>query len=248
MIPVESPFPPGLIVIVTSDLSRYPEFSQCLLKLLVPFGTTWQWVSGTSIESNRNIAVNRMRDDAQWVYTIDDDHTFDQDVVMRLLQRMWGDDRISILQGLCVTRKPPYYPFAYRRKPEADQFGIAYESPDWSEIPARGVSEWDACGTGGMLIRRDVFDMMPYPWFESGKTAKDHIGEDLYFCTKAKQLGFRVFVDSDTRTGHITKSTLWAVHTNGEWHVGMEMSKDVRIAVPRESWAKAKFDEIKVPV
>lgn len=248
MIPVQSPFKPGLVLIVSQDLARYPEFTTSLLNLHVPQNTTWQWASGTSIEGNRNLAMSRIPNEAEWIYTIDDDHEFEPDTLMFLIQRMFSDERIDILQGLCHTRKPPYLPYAYRRNGEPDQLGWGYTNASWDELPISGISEWDAVGTGGMLIRRRVIDVMPYPWFEAGKTAKDAIGEDLYFCTKARQLGFRVWMDSDTRTGHITKAIGWPAVVNGEWHVGMDMGQGLKIAIPRQQWEHIKHDEIKVPV
>lgn len=246
MKPCQSPFPPGLVIIVSADLARFTQFNQCLLNLLVPEGTEWSWAAGTSIESNRNVALSHMKKEAQWVYTIDDDHSFKPDTLMRLLNRMYSIDEIDILQGLCMTRKAPFQPYAYMRDPDFHEWGTRYISAHWSDIPITGVSEWDACGTGGMLIRRRVIDAMAFPWFEAGKTAKDHIGEDLYFCTKAKELGYRVWVDSDVRTGHMTIHTNWPVVIEGQWHLGIEGDNQFKAAVPQQAWAHCKYDEIEV--
>src|SRR5678815_3331879 len=245
MIPVRSPFPPGIVVVVTADLTRYPDFWNCIQKLYVPQGTEWAFAQGTSIESNRNAAIAKfLKPEHQWVYTIDDDHDFKPDTLMWLLQRMWSDERIDILQGMCVTRKPPYLAYAYRKEPEATQLGVGYKNAQWDEIPATGVSEWDAVGTGGMLFRRTIIDAMQYPWFEAGRTSKDHIGGDLCFCTKAKELGFRVWMDSEHTAGHITKATLIPVHSGEGWALGLDMGNDTKFTVTPDEWAHAKFEEI----
>lgn len=247
MIQGKSPFPPGIVVVVCGDLTRYPDFWQCMERLCVPIGTEWAFASGTSIESNRNVAISKfLKPHHQWIYTIDDDHTFKADLLMWLLHRMFNDDRIDILQGMCVTRKPPYLAYAYRKEEETTQLGVGYKNARWDEIPPTGVSEWDAVGTGGMLFRRTIIDAMPYPWFEAGRTSKDHIGEDLYFCTKAKELGFRVWMDSDHRSGHITKTALIPVMTDKGWALGMDMGNDVQFTATPDEWANAKFEEIPV--
>ena len=237
MIACNSKHPPGIIGIISGDLARYPEFAQHLERLLVPMGTTWKWVEGGSVESNRNLVLNEMPDAAQWVWFIDDDHEYERELLFKLLDR-----QVDIIQALCSTRKPPFRPYAYRRDPAAEPYG--YISADWDEIPLTGISEWDAAGTGGMLIRRNVLDAVGYPWFEVGRTAKDAPGEDLYFCTKAKALGFRVFVDSDNWTGHMGKMTVWPGRHNDQWLVDLDLRHGVKVGVPREAWATTKYEEI----
>jgi hypothetical protein len=245
----ESPFPPGLVVIVSSDLGRFTDFNKCLLKLLVPAGSQWEWASGTSIEGNRNLALTKMKDHCEWIYTIDDDHGFEPDILLRLLDRMTVNPGVDILQGLCQTKKPPYLPYAYRRDPAYHGYGVNYINARWDELPPTGISEWDAVGTGGMLIRRSVIDRMKYPWFEVGRTFKDALGEDLYFCTKAKELGFRVWVDSENRTSHMTTTALSPAfdEESGEWITVADMGKKVLVGITQNSWAHARFDEIHVP-
>lgn len=57
--------------------------------------------------------------------------------------------------------------------------------------------EVDAVGLGCMLIRTDVFKKLREPWFlfqwHEGK--RTYIGEDYYFCAKAKRAGYSIHVD-----------------------------------------------------
>lgn len=67
-------------------------------------------------------------------------------------------------------------------------------------------------GMGFMLVKRGVFETMVYPWFKpSEKKIGDMIDfttEDVSFCLKAKENGFRVFVDGQIRLGHEKKMIL----------------------------------------
>jgi hypothetical protein len=54
-------------------------------------------------------------------------------------------------------------------------------------------------GTGFLLIKRAVFEKIEKPWFETTYRHKqdDWLGEDVYFCIRARQAGFQVFIDHD---------------------------------------------------
>jgi hypothetical protein len=249
LIGVESPFPPGLVVIISSDTARFNAFAKSTMKLMVPHGSQWEWAEGTSIEANRNLALSKMKDHCRWVFTLDDDHSFEPDILMRLLQRMGQNKDVDILQAFCTTRKPPYSPWAYKESPNQSGDGIEYISATWDEVPTEGISEWDAVGTGGMLIRRKVIDAVKFPWFEVGKTFKDAYGEDLYFCYKARRLGFRIWIDSDNMTSHMTGAVGLRPmkDEDGRWAIAADMGHGVTLCIPQEVWAHAKFDEISMP-
>ena len=69
-------------------------------------------------------------------------------------------------------------------------------------------------GTGFTMIRRDVLQQIPPPWFfhdirlpnpgeeEDYDVLKNTRGEDVYFCLKCKERGIPVFVDLGMHVGH----------------------------------------------
>jgi len=59
----------------------------------------------------------------------------------------------------------------------------------------------DMVGTGFVLIKREVFEKVPPPWFQCYD--KGNAQEDIYFCLKAKKCGFQPFVDTGLNMGHI---------------------------------------------
>ncbi len=61
----------------------------------------------------------------------------------------------------------------------------------------------DVVGAGCLLIRRDLFEKIPAPWFASQWSTKGHLSEDFSFCEKAKGMGYRIGVDTSVRPLHL---------------------------------------------
>jgi hypothetical protein len=204
-------YPPVKVGIITGDLGRYVEFNNAMYALLLPVGSNYQNIRGNGFAYNRNLLVREMDPEIEYLWFIDDDHTFDPGIVMNLITR-----GVDIVQPMCVTRKPPYNPYGYRFA-DGD-----YHTIPWAKFPKSGLFEVDAVGTGGMLVHRRVFDAMPDPWFEEGKLGPEHLGEDLWFCKKAKELGFKIYVDCDNPMGHLSTHAVWPMQTpQADWCVGM---------------------------
>lgn len=66
---------------------------------------------------------------------------------------------------------------------------IAYNS--------KGIKEVDWCGIGMIMIKKEVFNRMSKPYFArtfyNGKYLEDY----MYFCTRAKEFGFKIYIDCD---------------------------------------------------
>lgn len=60
-----------------------------------------------------------------------------------------------------------------------------------------GLEEVDALGFGAILIRTEVFIMMEQPWFATPYDGQGFVGEDVFFCRKAQEAGYKIFVDHD---------------------------------------------------
>lgn len=72
-----------------------------------------------------------------------------------------------------------------------------------TELPG-GLFDVDSCGFGMVVIKRQVFERIPYPWFRL-LPAVDGLGddsEDVSFCRKVRDAGMVIMADSDVRVGH----------------------------------------------
>ncbi|MBD3375958.1 hypothetical protein GF406_13060 [candidate division KSB1 bacterium] len=64
-------------------------------------------------------------------------------------------------------------------------------------------------GMGFMLVKKGVFESMEYPWFRPIEKkigdAVDFTMEDVGFCLRAKEKGFKIFIDAGVKVGHQKK-------------------------------------------
>jgi hypothetical protein len=67
-------------------------------------------------------------------------------------------------------------------------------------------------GMGFMAIKREVFDKIKYPYFDSailtitrddGTVIRDICSEDVSFCKKITEAGYQIMVNTDIRVGHL---------------------------------------------
>lgn len=91
--------------------------------------------------------------------------------------------------------------------------GSVQASPnERGEVKGSPLIEVSYTGMGFMLCKRGVFESMEYPWF---RPIEKRIGEmyditmeDVAFCLKAQDNGFKVYVDPRVRVGHEKKMVL----------------------------------------
>lgn len=124
---------------------------------------------------------------------MDSDHVFNPDLACRLAGH-FQDPNIDMVSALYYGRTEPYGPIAYVR----DFSGNEHKHFPIVEVPAT-ICEVDAIGFGACMIKREVFERVPEPWF----TVDWKAGEDIAFCAKAKKHGVRIFVDGAYKLGHI---------------------------------------------
>lgn len=105
----------------------------------------------------------------------------------------------------------------------------------WHELDKlTGLLEVFACGRSGMLIRRDVFETMPDPWFELGKTNPEYAGEDMHFCEKLRAAGIPIKADLDLTFGHVGPVAAWPTRqADGRWLVRLTWANGQSIMVNR---------------
>jgi hypothetical protein len=153
--------------------------------------------------------------DADWLWWIDADMTFEGDVLDRLMDVADAEDR-PIVGGLCFGGSDPsnLYPTIYDLGRDADG-GLVIDRR--SDYPPDTLVGAGATGGACVLVHRTVFVKMaaafanmpngspnPYPWYAEGHV--DHrgvpVGEDIVFCIRAQALGIPVTVDTSVKLGH----------------------------------------------
>lgn len=141
-----------------------------------------------NISDLRNQLVDRaLAVDATHLLMLDADMLYPHDMITKLMAH-----NLDVVTPLMWRRYPPFDPITLRGKVGSYQL---YE--DWEEGE---LIEIDATGTGCILYNMDVFKKIPSPWFEF----KDDVGEDIGFCIKLRQHGYKIFCDTSVRTSHLT--------------------------------------------
>lgn len=150
--------------------------------------------------------------DEQWLFFMDADMLFPEDIVPRLLVH-----EKPVITARYHMRKPPHHACCY----------VKHRTKDGPHCYApvhfgRGVFEVERGGAGALLIRRDVleaiqFRLGPNNWFRYQRgPAKDDdftVSEDFWFYQQAREAGFPVYCDWDVECGH-----LQAMAINRTWN------------------------------
>jgi len=147
-----------------------------------------------SIANARNSLVEQAQiEGAKWLLMCDTDQVYPPDTLTKLLQH--GKD----VCGVRVHRRwPPFDPIFYR-----GSIGQYQNVPDEEAYSGRLI-EVDATGTGCLLINMEVFDEMAFPWFAFGVKNGKAVGEDITFCSKVRESGRQIFIDTSIEVGHLT--------------------------------------------
>lgn len=152
----------------------------------------WAETDSALLPVNRNMAVDKARlFDPKWIVFIDTDMV----VPNMLIPALMKHDK-DIVAALAVRRAIPYDPVAYKKNKENWYDPII-------DLPENQLVKVDAAGTGVMLIKMSVFDKIPKPYFAAPDYGTEVLGEDIYFCAKAKESGFDVYMDTTVQCGHI---------------------------------------------
>jgi hypothetical protein len=212
-----SDHPPGTVIVPCSDLARYHAFTVSMLALDLPEDSHVLVVRSMDVTSTLNSCIREMV--GEWVWLQADDHHFPPDSLTRLLDR-----DVDVVVPMMNRKAPPFDLVAY--KSETTTIGQdgreypAYEKFDIDEIPATGLMEIYAAGSGSMLVRKHVLDAIGDPWFHNPQGTV--INDDLEFCRKIRDAGYTIWMDTEVSVGHIGHFTSYYSHHNGRWGITMD--------------------------
>ena len=190
-----------LIAIPCMDQVATP-FMQSLLSLRHVGDVQYICAAGSLVYESRNrLAQYAINDGFDYVLFLDSDMTFEPDILIRLVESIEGRDFVT---GLCFSRHAPRYrPCIYKRLGyEIDQNEMRLIDETYYEYPEGEIFEVEGSGMACALIRTKVLETVLK---QKGLPFSPIIGfgEDLSFCIKARQCGFRLYCNSDIRIGHV---------------------------------------------
>ena len=152
---------------------------------------------GSLVYDSRNaLGKKAIEMGADYVMWFDSDMMFEPDIMVRMLEEMEEND-IDILSGVYYRRSHPYTPVLFDKLEIVDGQPITTE---FDELP-EGLFEVGGCGFGCVLMKTDVlFEVMSKYLDLFSPLGK--CGEDLSFCIRARECGFKVYADTKYNLGH----------------------------------------------
>ena len=151
---------------------------------------------GSLIYNSRNhLATMAVKLECDYVLWLDSDMVFPSDV----LQKLFADrEKGDIITGIYYRRVEPYQPVVFS-KLEIDGLECKWENQD--DIPD-DLFEVEGCGFGCVLTPTNVFiDSMNK--YGNMFAPIGGVGEDLSFCWRARQCGYKIVADPSVQLGHV---------------------------------------------
>lgn len=171
---------------------------------------------GSLVYNSRNqLARRAIEMGSDYILWLDSDMMFEPDTLKRMTNIM-GEKDLDILSGIYFRRCEPYTPVL------CDKLSISEGGCDHhnlEEVP-EGLFEVEGIGFGCVLMKTDVvFDVLAR--FHDAFSPIHAVGEDLSFCWRARECGYKIFADSSIQLGHcghtiITKQFFEAYKTAKE--------------------------------
>lgn len=167
----------------------------------------------TLIHSARNwLSRDFLSTDCEWAFWMDSDMVLEPRTIPVMLKHA-RELNAQFLTGIYYQRMGEHRPVLGVNAATSSETGESMKLSDpYSHVPV-AVSEHatipfkvDMCGFGCVLLHRDVYTKMVYPYFRflfQENKPDSYVSEDCYFCTKARELGFDIWAIPELKCGHL---------------------------------------------
>lgn len=191
-----------LIAIPCMDIVPVP-FCHSLALLTKPNDCVLAMNPGSLVYTSREkLAMMAIENEAKYVFWMDSDMQFPQDCLIRMIDTLERNN-LDMLTGLYFRRVPPYSPVLF------DRLEMDHNECKWSEfeeIPNE-IFEVGGCGFGCVLVKTDVlFNVLAA--YGTMFTPIGRNGEDVAFCIRARECGFKIHCDPSIICGHVGYSVI----------------------------------------
>lgn len=158
---------------------------------------------GSLIHTSRNdVARMAIEGEYDFVFWLDSDMVFSPETLIKLLDTLESKG-LDFISGLYFRRVPPYSPVLFDRLDIKDNICLWSE---FKEVP-EDVFKIGGCGFGCVLMKTDIlFDIQGK--FGSMFTPIGNNGEDVAFCWRARQCGYKLYCDPEVACGHVGYSVI----------------------------------------
>ena len=161
---------------------------------------------GSLVYDSRNALAERaINSNAEYIFWLDSDMTFMPSTLNEMLLTLINN-KMAILTGMYFRRRPPFSPVLYS-KFNIGPTGVEYE--EFDEVP-EGLVEVEGCGFGCVLMRKDVLWNVMIQQNSDGLLFSPMMGcgEDLSFCLRARECGYKIWCDPTIALGHEIRTVI----------------------------------------
>lgn len=192
------------IMIAVPCMDQVPvPFCQSLAMLQKVGECTLAMKAGSLIYTSRNdLAMRSLQMNADYVFWMDSDMQFPPDTLVRMVDVLQKND-LDILTGLYFRRVPPYSPVLF------DKLEMRRNICSWSEfkeLPDH-LFEVGGCGFGCVLMSTEVF-LSVQAKHGNMFAPMGNNGEDIAFCIRARDCGYKIWCDPSIICGHVGYSVV----------------------------------------
>lgn len=143
----------------------------------------------------RNSLIERIHGD--WLLMLDTDHSFEPDLLSRML-RLMDAYEIDVLTGLYQYTSPPYSPVLYwHDDPDEGYDGIG----DWEE--GMEIIQVKSAGGGCLLVRKSVYERIQAELNEAPFDIIHPFSEDHSFFRRLEKLDIKAYFAPEIHYPHL---------------------------------------------
>ena len=135
--------------------------------------------------------------EADYVLWLDSDVVFPPDLMERLMEDIQGKDMVTAVYH---ARKPPFRPVIWK----IIRTGLLPENAQveqYDDYPEDGLFEIEGCGFGAVLMKTGVIRDVAETFHQTFGPIPG-MGEDLSFCIRARNCGYKIWCDPSLQIGH----------------------------------------------
>lgn len=150
------------------------------------------------IDIARNVLVKKAFEiDCEWILWLDDDTVLPDnvDTVIDTLKSV----KQPIVTGLTITNNGNKLVYNVRSRAMQTEKNLAGWLPLDAAINSAMLLEVESAGSSCMLVKREVYENLEYPWYTWAKMS----GEDIYFCRQARDKGYKIMAHCGVICGHV---------------------------------------------
>lgn len=150
-------------------------------------------VKGAEVGEARNHIAQYTKDvKAKFLLMLDDDVFPPEYAVQKLMFAMLNKPDVMACAGIVYTKSVIPNPLVFEHNGSGSYFN--WKKGQVFEVPG-------FISTGCMLVKAEVFDKLDAPWFKT-TDYPDKMTEDVYFCLKLRDAGYKILAHGGVLCGH----------------------------------------------